>query len=394
MSRGAGDAGTRRVRVAYFVSPSAHFAGIERVVHEIATGLAEAHGDVLDVHVLYSTRYDEPLLADTRYTRHVLGVDRLRRLAATLRRCVAALDNDVLVVPQVEASVVAWLATRGLGLPVLVPHLHGNPRIEEADGTRRTRLAFALFRHVVSRDVAGVLAVSPSLRDHAARTVARRAPVLFVRNPVRDLPETVEREEPGEVFRFLTVGRLSRQKGQDLLLRALAEARAELPPVRLTLVGSGPDEADLRRLAGELGVADQVEFAGYATDPSVHFRAADCFVLPSRWEGFGVVLVEALAFGLPLLAADCEFGPADVVTDPRIGDLVRADDVGALAEGLRRAARRPRDPDAEAHRRRIAQAYTRAAATEEHFAALRTVAARRSGDGRLAGLTSVRGPAG
>ena len=180
MSRGAGDAGTRRVRVAYFVSPSAHFAGIERVVHEIATGLAEAHGDVLDVHVLYSTRYDEPLLADTRYTRHVLGVDRLRRLAATLRRCVAALDVDVLVVPQVEASVVAWLATRGLGLPVLVPHLHGNPRIEEADGTRRTRLAFALFRHVVSRDVAGVLAVSPSLRDHAARTVARRAPTRAI----------------------------------------------------------------------------------------------------------------------------------------------------------------------------------------------------------------------
>ncbi|WP_158657471.1 glycosyltransferase [Blastococcus saxobsidens] len=373
--------------MAYFVPPSAHFAGIERVVHEIATGLVEAHGDVLDVHVLFSTGYDEPLLADTRYTRHVLHVERLRGMVRSLRRHVAALGVDVLVVPQVEASVIAWTATRGLRLPAFVTHLHGNPRIEEADGTRRTRLAFAAFQHLVSRRIAGILAVSPSLRDHAAQAVTRAAPVHFVRNPVRDLPEDVNREAAQDVFHFLTVARLSRQKGQDILLRALALARTDLPAVRLTLVGSGPDESDLRRLARELAIDDLVDFAGYTTDPTVYYRSADCFVLPSRWEGFGVVLVEALAFGLPLLAADCEFGPADVISSPRIGDLVPVEDVTALAEGLRRAVRRARIPEDEALRREVASAYSRPAASEDHFDALRRIATSRP-DGRLTALAA------
>src|ERR1700712_5315311 len=176
-----------RLRVAYFIPPSPHFAGIERVVHEIAEGLMEAHGDVLDVHVLFSTRYDEEILRDTRYTLHVLDVDRLRHLATTLRACVAAEDFDVLVCPQVEASVTAWLATRGLRLPVFLAHLHGKPPIEGAEGSRRAAAAVALFRHLFSRRIAGVLAVSPSLQRYAAAAVTPHAEVHYVRNPVRDL---------------------------------------------------------------------------------------------------------------------------------------------------------------------------------------------------------------
>jgi glycosyltransferase involved in cell wall biosynthesis len=291
---------------------------------------------------------------------------------------VAENDFDVLVVPQVEASVIAWVATRGLRLPLFVPHLHGNPRLEESDGTRRTRLAFGLFRHVVSRRVAGVLAVAPSLRQYAAETLVRRAPVHFARNPVRDLvDEGPDRAEarPGELFRFVNVGRLSRQKGQDILLRALAIARPDLPPVRLTLVGSGPEEAHLRRLSRELGLDDVVTFTGYAPDPAAYLRDADCFVLSSRWEGFGVVLVEALQFGLPLLAADCDFGPSDVITDPRIGELVAADSPQAVAEGLKRAAARRSEPEHAAFRRTVASAYGRSEAAAMHLDVLKQITA-------------------
>ena len=375
-----------RLRVAYFVPPSPHFAGIERVVHEIAEGLMEAHGDVLDVHVLFSTRYDEELLKDTRYTLHVLDVDRLRHLATTLRACVAAEDFDVLVCPQVEASVTAWLATRGLRLPVFLAHLHGNPRIEEAEGSRRTRAAFGLFRHLISRRIAGVLAVSPSLRRYSAKAVTPHTEVHFVRNPVRDLGDAAGQRSPrGDKFQFVNVARLSRQKGQEVLLRALALARPDLPPVGLTLVGSGPDEAALRQLSSELGLDDVVDFAGYSADPAEHFRGADCFVLSSRWEGFGLVMVEALQFGLPLLATDCDFGPSDVVTDPRIGDLVAPDDPQALAEGLKRAVRRAPDAESEAFRRAMARTYARYEATGTHIDVLRqVVAAQPSRSGRLA----------
>lgn len=348
-----------RVRVGYFVPPSEHFAGIERVVHEIASGLVEAYGDALEVHVIYASRYEETVLADPPYRAHVLGVDRLRQVAGALRRLAVEHRFDVLVCPQVEASVTAWLATRGLGLPVFVSHLHGNPQIEEAEGTRRTRLAFALFRHLVSRRIDGVLVVSPSLGRYTVQRLVRHTPVQFVPNPVRVLPGAITRSSRPGPFRFLNVGRLSHQKGQDLLLEALALARPHLPPVELTLVGSGPEEIRLRRLADELGVAELVTFAGYVSDPSPYFRTADCFVLASRWEGFGVVLVEALQFGLPLLSVDCAFGPADVVTDPRIGELVPSGDVEALASGLRRAAASGHDPGHDAFRRAAAGRYGR-----------------------------------
>ncbi len=379
-----------RVRVAYFVPPSPDLAGVERVVHEIATGLMEAHGDILDVHVLFSTRYEDDLLTDTRYTLHVLDVERLRSLASGLRACVAAQDFDILICPQVEPSVVAWLATRGLRLPIFVSHLHGNPRIEEGAGSLRTRIAFGAFRHLVSRRISGVLAVSPSLRQYAAASVTRHAPVYFTKNPARDLGETTARpSRTDDRFRFLNVARLSRQKGLDVLLRALALARADLPPVILTMVGSGPDESDLKRLSHELGVDDIVDFAGYTADPAGQFSSADCFVLSSRWEGFPLVLLEALHFGLPLLATNCDFGPSDLITDPRIGDLVEVENPAALAEGLKRAVLRTPDPDHEAFRRSTAGGYARAEASEMHLDVLRQiVAAQPTPSGRLTALVA------
>ena len=298
---------------------------------------------------------------------------------------------DVFVCPQVEASVITWLATRGLGLPVFVAHLHGNPQIEETQGTRRTRIAFLVFRHLVSRRIEGVLAVSPSLGRYAATTVARHTPVHFVPNPVRALAGSTSRSSGEGRFRFLSVGRLSHQKGQDLVLEALALARPHLPPVELTLVGSGAEEDRLRRLTRTLGLEDIVRFAGYASDPAPWFRSADCFVLSSRWEGFGVVLVEALQFGLPLLAVDCDFGPADVVTDPRLGDLVPAGDVLALAAGLRRAATRGHDPGDERFRRSAAEHFSRSAVAARHLEVLSSLL---EPDVRIPGLVEVgSGPA-
>ncbi|MGI3783363.1 MAG: glycosyltransferase family 4 protein, partial [Janthinobacterium lividum] len=149
--------GTRtRTRITYFVPPSPVFAGVERVVHEIASGLATAHGDVLDVHVVYATRYEEPELVDPPYVRHDLGVDRIRATATSLRATLAAVPPDVLVCAQVEPSVVAWAATRGIGIEHFVTHLHGNPAIEESRGSLSTRLSFSIFRHIVSRRVSAV----------------------------------------------------------------------------------------------------------------------------------------------------------------------------------------------------------------------------------------------
>ena len=362
-----------KLKVAYFVPPSRHFAGIERVTHELACALMEAYANVLDIHVVYSSSYDEEALEATPYAMHVLGVERLRSLAFALRRLVAAEHFDVLITPQVEASVVAWVATRGLGLPVLLPHLHGNPRLERDEGTLRTRAAFRAFSAVVSRRVPAVLAVSPSLRDYTAKSLARHTWVVFAPNPVRDLG--LPRPEPSVDgrFRFVCVGRLSRQKGQDLLLRALALARPSLPPVTLTLVGKGEEEAQLRTLCTELGLDDMVTFAGYAADPVPYLRQGDCFVLASRWDGLCVALVEALQCGLPVLATDCDFGPSDIIDNPLVGTLVQNGSAEALADGLVHAAGRGRNEADDDLRREVVRQFERHTAAASHFSILRSV---------------------
>jgi glycosyltransferase involved in cell wall biosynthesis len=366
----------RRCRVAYFMPPSPDFAGVERVVHDIASELADAFSDSFDVHVIFATNYDEDLLRDAAYTKHVLGVRRLRGLGTAIRSCVARQRFDVFVCAQVEPSVVTWLATRGLRLPVFLAHLHGNPRVEEQRGTRRTRAAFALFRHVVGRRIAGTLVVSPSLGRYTAEFLTPGSPVFFLANPVRefDVPERAVNTDGA--FRFVSVARLAHQKGHDVLLRAIAMARPRLPDFRVTLVGSGPEERTLKDMARDLAVDDVVIFTGYTTDPAQHLVDADCFVLASRWEGFGVALVEALRVGLPVLATTCDFGPADLITEPALGRLVASEDAAALADGLVAETSRRNTAEDVARRKAAADGYSRAVVVPQHAAVLRHLSGR------------------
>ncbi|MCX7901002.1 MAG: glycosyltransferase [Burkholderiaceae bacterium] len=101
-------------------------------------------------------------------------------------------------------------------------------------------------------------------------------------------------------LRLVAAGRLCHQKGFDLLIRALA--RLGDPRVRLSLLGEGPLEGQLRELAADLGVRGQVDFVGFVKNPSPFFAAADAFVLSSRYEGFPNVVLEALACGTPVIA--------------------------------------------------------------------------------------------
>jgi glycosyltransferase involved in cell wall biosynthesis len=144
----------------------------------------------------------------------------------------------------------------------------------------------------------------------------------------------VEREFGPRPVRLVTLGRLSHEKGHDVLLRALAELAARRVRVTLDVVGDGPERAALEALAAELGLGTLVTFRGQLLDADVAraYAEADVFVLPSRSEGFGVALIEAMATGLPVVATRSG-GPEDIVL---AGDglLVAPDDARDLAEGI------------------------------------------------------------
>lgn len=329
--------GLPRAHIAYLVPPSIHFAGIERVVHELASGLMEQFPTEFDVTVLYCNRYDEVFEQPRSYRAIVLNVKKLRSLALSLRRAVAEGNYDVVICAQIEPAVIAWLATRGSGLKAFVPHLHGNPRIELERGGIRTRLAFTVFRSLVARRVRRIFCVSRGLGAFVSEWVGdSRLSVRYAPNPIRELKvAAVIAEKPTEGdFTFVNVGRLSAQKGQDVLIRAFAVAKASEPRLRLQIVGSGEDEAELRSLTAQLGLSQEVEFLGYNPEPATVMRQADCFVLSSRWEGLPGVLLEAFALGLPVISTDCDFGPSEVIVNGDTGLLVPVGDSARLATAM------------------------------------------------------------
>jgi glycosyltransferase involved in cell wall biosynthesis len=176
-------------------------------------------------------------------------------------------------------------------------------------------------------------------REVEALVKLRAGSVRTIHNGVPDEPTTDAQHEPGLVIG--AVGRLERQKGFDVLLRALVD----VPGASLRLVGDGSERAALERLARELGVAERVSWDGWSDDPRSRLGSFDVFVLSSRFEGFPLVVLEALLARAAVVATDVG-SVAEAVIDGKTGLLVPPEDPSALAAALRRSL-----ADAELRRR-------------------------------------------
>ena len=160
----------------------------------------------------------------------------------------------------------------------------------------------------------------------AARTRVERIPNVVT-------PLLGDRADPGAQV-VVAAGRLTRQKGFDLLIRAFAAAAAGRPGWELRIYGGGRDRAALERQIEETGLRDRIRLLGPTRRLGEAFARASVFVLSSRFEGFGMVLVEAMGSGLAIASFDCPRGPADIITTGHDGVLVPAEDVAALAREL------------------------------------------------------------
>ena len=140
----------------------------------------------------------------------------------------------------------------------------------------------------------------------------------------------------------VAMGRLSAEKGFDVLVRAFAHAAPDMEGWSLVVIGDGPDREQLQTLANDLGIANRVRLTGYLPQPQAALAGASLFVLSSRREGMGgLVLLEALAHGMPIVATDCTAGPREILRDGKLGRLVEVDDVSGLAAALAEHAADP-----------------------------------------------------
>jgi glycosyltransferase involved in cell wall biosynthesis len=170
-------------------------------------------------------------------------------------------------------------------------------------------------------------------------------------------------------IRIVTLARLVARKRLDLLLQAAAQI--DDPPIDLTIIGDGPERARLEQLAHDLGLAQRVTFTGYVSEAAKHhhFATADLFVLASTHEGFGLVYLEAMQHGLPIIAAETG-GQADFLANGQTGALVEPGNARALTAAIETLAR---DGDArrriDAHNRSLAGGLT-VDATSARYATL------------------------
>jgi len=249
------------------------------------------------------------------------------------------------------------LAVAGTGTR-LISAFHG---FEEWRSGRLTHLTWRLMP-MISRRSAAVVAVSDALRDELVeRWGAQAEKTLRIYNPVAlpdPLPDAsgLAKRPP----RVLAIGRLSREKGFGLLLKAFA--MMETPDARLTILGDGPMRATLEELAESLDISSRVEFAGWQGDVWPFLSRARVLALPSRTESFGNVVVEALAAGLPVAATDTP-GPREILGgDERLGTLVPVTGGAAMARALDQWLANPGDP---APRQRRAMEFSAARGVDE-----------------------------
>jgi len=142
---------------------------------------------------------------------------------------------------------------------------------------------------------------------------------------------------------LVAVGRIAPQKDYSTLILALAKVKI-YQKVHLKIVGGTGDAAELNKvqqLITKLKLDNDIELVGYTDAVNKYYESADIFVLSSAWEGFGNVIVEAMAFGLPVISTDCNYGPSEILEDGKYGRLAGVGDDEKLADLIMLEAKQP-----------------------------------------------------
>jgi len=344
----------------------------------VANGLA-ARGHRIDV--VFGAGGDElDDLVSPAVERIELVTGRVRSMTWPLTAAIRRRQPDCLVTTMSHANAIGLVAARlsRTRVPVVVRFANvpaGRPGGREAVRHVRWRLTRRL-----RLGAASMVTPSVALAQTVRETFGPGHDPVVIPNPVIGDDFAVRAAAPVAHRWFedgsrvvLAVGRLHAQKGFDLLLEAFAQINRAAPDTRLLILGEGHERARLEAERGRLGLDEVAELPGFVPDPVPYMARSEVFVLSSRNEGLPSALIEALAAGTRVVAADCAHGPAEILEGGRYGCLVRPGDVGALACAVLAALDEPRSaPPDEAWLR-----YSERSAVDSYEVLLANVAGRR-----------------
>ena len=255
---------------------------------------------------------------------------RRARAAAKISRLTKTQNYSIVHANEPHALTAAWLARAHRRAPLLVSRRVGYPI---------SRNWFARLRYDAA---ARIVAISRWSAERVIRSGIAESKLAIVYEGI-EIPARPSGEQraqararwrvPADAPLLGCVGVLSPDKGQEWLIRALAELRKKFPSAKLLLAGDGPCRQRLQRLAQEVGIADAVIFAGFISDVENAYAALDVFLLPSFFEALSNALMSAMAYAIPSVAFKVG-GPAEIIEDSKSGLLVEPGNVEALRSAI------------------------------------------------------------
>lgn len=342
------------MKIVYCLNSIRGLGGIQRVTAIKANALAEIEGNI--VYVVVTDNWEKHQLVqrlsdkvnfinlsinyyadDYKSGFHRL-VSNLRvfRHFKRLQKVISEIDPDILVsVGQSEKYIIPFLRTKA----VRIREIHFNSNYRQY--TYKSKITvnilqyvdFHLFSKLYDKYVL-LTEEDKNLNFHSDDKF------IYMYNPstfqVKDCIDCTKREHY-----VMAVGRLSRQKNFQSLLRAWAIVTKSVKDWKLVILGEGPERKNLESLVGSLGINESVLLKGYSNEVDKELEHASIFVLSSIYEGFALVILEAMSKGLPVVSYTCPYGPKDIINDGQNGFLVPLNDEKMLAERIIRLVNNP-----------------------------------------------------
>lgn len=299
--------------------------GTERVGSMLANGLSEAGYEIILASIsegnapFFSINEDIKIISLFKSSGRTLY--RTPNLIYKIRKLLNQERIDALIV--VETMSVLFTLPATLGLPVI--HIcweHFNFNNDLGKSGRR------VARQLAARYCDAVITLTERDKGYWLQGTKHKSQITAIANPCPFPVQNYVKEENTKVV--LAVGRLTNIKGFDMLLEAWIQVAEVMPDWTLKIVGEGEDRAKLTNFIKTNKLNNSVELVGNTDDISQYYEEAEIYCLSSRFEGFPMVLLETLAFGLPVVSFDCDTGPAEVLEDTG-AILVPQNDISLLA---------------------------------------------------------------
>ncbi len=320
----------------FFLVPSFRGGGAERIVLNLVNNLDKTKFEVGLITISGEGEYKNLLSKEVEHFN--LGKKKARQAIFSLIKLLKKEKPDVVMGAVIQSTIILYLTSFFIPKGIKIMNRLENFYSKTVKGQKFVQKM--LFQRALEKSN-HIITISNEMEESLRKNIKiSKGQIKTIYNPIdlehikKAAQEEVSNDLPESGPIVVSCGRLTEQKGFEYLIKAFQKVKNNYSDAQLLILGQGELKDSLQELARSLDIKDSVHFLGFKENPFKYIARADIFVLSSLWEGFGNVLVEAMACGTPIVSTDCPSGPKEILENGENGKLVKTEDVGSLADGI------------------------------------------------------------